>query len=97
MLVLVLAVGVGRLRERTADWANDEALYTAAVAVCPDSAKNHHQLGQIFENSGRHQLALQEYHRAQQIDGEFCDVDQNIGQHHIRECQEAVRSLLECC
>ena len=39
---------------------------------------------------GRHELAMAEFRKAKQNDPEFCDVDQNIGQHYIRECQEAV-------
>ena len=48
--VLVLAVGAQRTLERTEDWLDDEALYTSAVVVCPESAKNRHQLGQIYMN-----------------------------------------------
>jgi len=47
---LLLAVGAQRTLERTEDWLDDEALYLSAVAVCPESAKNRHQLGQIYMN-----------------------------------------------
>jgi hypothetical protein len=48
--VVLLALGCERTLSRTEDWVNDEALYSSAVQVCPNSAKNRHQLGQIYMN-----------------------------------------------
>jgi hypothetical protein len=47
---VLLAVSCQRTVSRTEDWLDDEALYSSAVQVCPNSAKNHHQLGQIYMN-----------------------------------------------
>ena len=47
---ILLAVSCERTLSRTEDWLDDEALYTSAVQVCPNSAKNRHQLGQIYMN-----------------------------------------------
>jgi hypothetical protein len=50
VFVVLVAVSCERTISRTEDWLDDEALYSSAVQVCPDSAKNRHQLGQIYMN-----------------------------------------------
>eukprot|EP01043_Picozoa_sp_COSAG02_P058734 COSAG02_NODE_7360_length_3047_cov_13.257463_2_plen_460_part_00 len=50
VFVVVVAISCERTISRTEDWFDDEALYSSAVQVCPDSAKNRHQLGQIYMN-----------------------------------------------
>ena len=87
---VVVCVASVRTQNRTYDWINDETLYTSAVQICPNSAKNHHQLGQIYDISGRMDEALEEYMEAKKIDPDFCDVDHNLGQHYLRNCQQII-------
>ena len=80
---------------RTRDWENDETLFRAALDVCPNSAKINQQFGQIQLNhaspldptahktvAARSRASAEAerlFLRAREIDGDFCDIDFNLG------------------
>uniref|UniRef100_A0A6B2KZ34 dolichyl-phosphate-mannose--protein mannosyltransferase n=1 Tax=Arcella intermedia TaxID=1963864 RepID=A0A6B2KZ34_9EUKA len=72
VLLAWLAMGT---YERAQEWKTDESLFASAVLSCPNSAKMHQQLGQVFENTGRMKEAQKEYERAREIDPDWCDLD----------------------
>ena len=62
--VIALALGI-RTFQRNRDWADDETLWSQALAVAPNSFKPHNSLAQIwFEQEGSSQRVIQEAEQA---------------------------------
>jgi protein O-mannosyl-transferase len=74
---LVVLSGRTLLRER--DWKNDETLYRAAVATCPESAKAHYDHGNALARVGKIREAIQAYRRSLDIKPDFLAVYLNLG------------------
>lgn len=55
-------------------WKNDTTLFLHTLAVCPESAKVHLQVGKIYINTGDFEKAIHHIHMAKHIDSDFCDV-----------------------
>ena len=69
---------------RTAEWRTDRSAFSAALRVCPRSAKLNQQMCTLLTNDG--ELARAQLHcaRAREIDPSFCDVDQSEGHLRLR-------------
>ena len=55
---------LGDIAMRAKDYTGGEAHYLNALGVAPDSYRAHAGLGDVYEQQGRHQSALQEYEAA---------------------------------
>ena len=52
-VLTVICLSVQRTQRRVEDWQSDTTLFEAAVAACPQSAKNNNQLALLRMNAGR--------------------------------------------
>eukprot|EP00602_Paraphysomonas_sp_CaronLab_P007303 CAMPEP_0185035494 /NCGR_PEP_ID=MMETSP1103-20130426/26972_1 /TAXON_ID=36769 /ORGANISM="Paraphysomonas bandaiensis, Strain Caron Lab Isolate" /LENGTH=963 /DNA_ID=CAMNT_0027572601 /DNA_START=413 /DNA_END=3304 /DNA_ORIENTATION=- len=74
VLLPILYFYSARTIYRNRDWADDATLFTAALNVCPRSAKLRLQLAKMYINEGDYKTAEQHITIAKDIDPDFCDV-----------------------
>ena len=80
-ILVVLALGVHKTRERTLDWQSDKALFESSVRVCPRSAKNNNQLGLSRWNEGRIKDGKDLFEKAASIFPEWSEPHFNLARY----------------
>jgi len=63
------------LHARNEEWFSDIALFTAALRVCPGSAKVQQNTGVMDRTAGRADMAIQKFLLAREIHPEYCETD----------------------
>ncbi len=75
LLLLILVIPLGGCA----------ALYSSLYTDDPLTAKEHNDLGVIYEREGKHDLAIREYKRAIAIDGSLATPLVNLGNVYMKE------------
>lgn len=71
---------------RNYDWFSEEALFRAALRVCPDSAKVRLNNGILARRDSDWELALEHFRRARRIEPGYCEPIYWIGITKARAC-----------
>lgn len=74
-LVFLLGGFLTRTVTRNRDWASEEALFTSAARVCPNSAKVQLNSAILMRRQSRWESALQMLDKAQSIEPTYCEAD----------------------
>lgn len=75
---LVATMSVASVR-RNREWSDEESLFSAALAVCPRSAKVQLNMGILCRRRGNYTQALLHLEEALAIDPTYCDAHHWIG------------------
>ena len=77
------------------DWAGAEAEYKLAIELQPNFATAHHRYAWFLSDLGRHDQALQEIRRAQELDPTSLVVQTNLGRvlYRARRYDESIAEL----
>ena len=81
-LIVALA---GRTWVRNRDWQNNLTLFAATVATSPRSAKSHHNLGIMYEQTGQVDAAMSEYRQAYALDSTYAEAALGVGNMYQRK------------
>jgi tetratricopeptide (TPR) repeat protein len=103
LVTIAIAIGLAaRTYARNIDWQDGVTLWTSAIAVSPDAARAHNNLGYEFLHiPGRVPEAIGEYEAALRIRPDYPEAHYNLGNAYLRtgrtleavaEFQAAVRS-----
>jgi len=77
------------------DWVGAETEYKEAIALQPNFALSHQRYAWFLSDMGRHDEALREIRRAQELDPTSIPVQTNLGRvlYHARRYDEAITEL----
>mmetsp|Transcript_39857 Transcript_39857/g.62988 ORF Transcript_39857/g.62988 Transcript_39857/m.62988 type:complete len:330 (-) Transcript_39857:9-998(-) len=90
-----------RTFERNYDWTSDKTLFYSAVQTCPESAKMHRQLSQIYVSEKKPDLVIKHLTKAREIDPDYCELNADFGlyyysQNNVREFLTETRKATLC-
>ena len=79
LATVVVAAFAARARAQVFMWRNSETLFTTMVAVSPDAAVGHYNLGKVWDEAHRTDDAVASYNKAIELDPARADAWINLG------------------
>ncbi len=85
LFVLLIAGYTSLTLSRNKDWRNSMALWSKTVQQSPDSALAHNNLGIVYDNQGKKELAIEEYKIAVSLNPNYDSAYYNLGVNYFHQ------------